>query len=329
MPYQSFPDRPGSSQSNEKWNALNIKKLDGLDVLDLGCNEGYFVAKAIEVGARSAIGVDRDSSIIEAARNRYPHVNFINEEWDSFLKKQASASFDIVIMLSALHYAPKPTEILKEIRRILRHDGIFVLEASISDGSGSFSTGVTRGTEPHTDTVWHPTDLRLADLLKNDFVHRYVAPSVLQPGDPISRHIYYAFPRHPVALLISGFSGSGKTALADALKPACVAYKLDEYLRHVIDFDLTSLGNMCRENFEPGRLDILYHKIVESDKVDEFVTGFMKSVDVNNYFIIEGFGLSIQIIKYALVEQLKKDHVKLIDINLDNGDFIDSLSRIH
>jgi SAM-dependent methyltransferase len=323
MVYQSFADRPGSSPSLEKWKALGITNFSGRDVLDLGCNEGFFIAKVLEHGARSAIGVDLDAATLEGARVRVPDGSFVHEHWSDYIAKQPASSFDIVMLLSAMHYAPQAIYLLREIRRVLRHDGMLVLEASVAPGAEAFMTGVTRGRPPFTDTVYHPTGRKLDQLLFKEFSVRYVGESVMQPGDPMPRHIYHAFPRMPVAVLIRGRPGVGKSDLARLLEPAAPTYSMDLYALHVLDNDQTALHEVVKDAYQPGRIDYIYEAVQKTGNADAFVRGFAMGFLFENIFVIEGAGLLLESIAASLKSVLETARVRVVDINMTNESYTD------
>jgi SAM-dependent methyltransferase len=101
------------SDSDAKFRALDLPDLAGKTVLDLGCNAGYMTFKALELGARVAVGVDWDEGFIETACairdeiRRRPEAIFFRSEALHFLLELRS-SFDIIICASIGHYLDLP-----------------------------------------------------------------------------------------------------------------------------------------------------------------------------------------------------------------------------
>src|SRR5690606_35036606 len=101
MQYQSFPDVKGGSNSLDKLSTLRLPPLAGKSILDVGCNEGFFCGFALFEGASHIVGLDRSAQAIRRATARFPGVSFVQSSWDTLPEGQ----FDIITLLSALHYA--------------------------------------------------------------------------------------------------------------------------------------------------------------------------------------------------------------------------------
>jgi ubiquinone/menaquinone biosynthesis C-methylase UbiE len=325
--YQSFSERPGSSNSEEKWKAMALSKFDGMRVLDLGCNEGFFVAKALEHGAAEAVGVDLDAKMIASAKERVPNGVFYNESWNAFLARQEPQTVDVVFLLSAMHYADDPVVLLRAIRKVLKPDGLFVLEASVAKGGEPFMTGITRGKPPFTDTVFHPTGAKLSRLLQSEFAIRFVNRSVEQPGDPLPRNMYHCFPRQPVGIIICGPSGIGKSDLARLLGPAAPTYSLDLYALHVLANDLTELKDIATAAYQPGRIDYIYKAMVDAGKGADFARSFMRSVQYEPVFTIEGAGLMHPPIMDEIKKILKQKGTRIAELKIPEASYYQSKAR--
>jgi len=136
-PYQIFSEKGvGDSKSYEKLQKLGIpENLSGKNVLDLGCNEGFYCFECEKRGAR-CIGIEKDPYWYNQAFRRKDEfssfVNFINEGWD-FLPS-LNYRFDIVLFLAAFHYIKNnQLEILTNVYNKLRNNGILILEIGLLD----------------------------------------------------------------------------------------------------------------------------------------------------------------------------------------------------
>ena len=74
--YQTFPYRPGSSDSLNKLTQLKILPLTAKSFLDVGCNEGFFCGYALFDGARKVVGIDINEKFINSARQNFPGCDF-------------------------------------------------------------------------------------------------------------------------------------------------------------------------------------------------------------------------------------------------------------
>src|SRR5690349_12755302 len=109
MPYQSFDDRPGGSQSQEKLARIMFPRdLRGKRVLDLGCNEGFFCIEAKRRGAAYVLGIDANPKAIEQARARATSEGLDLDFSVCDFRDAPNGPFDLILLLSALHYADDP-----------------------------------------------------------------------------------------------------------------------------------------------------------------------------------------------------------------------------
>ena len=99
------------------------------DVLDIACGEGY--GSALLAGsARSVIGVDVAAEAVEHARSAYmatPRLQF--KLGDAAEIPLADASVDVVVSFETIEHHDRHLEMLSEIRRVLRPDGILVISS--------------------------------------------------------------------------------------------------------------------------------------------------------------------------------------------------------
>jgi len=101
---------------------LNYKRI-----LDLGCGNGEF-CKAMKVKGGKVTGVDGSASMIKLARQILPLSEFqvldLRKEKLPFLP----SSFDIVTAKLFLMYLPSLTNVLKDINRILKNNGLLAID---------------------------------------------------------------------------------------------------------------------------------------------------------------------------------------------------------
>lgn len=184
MPYQTFPGSSGDSDSAGKLARMHLPEdLSGLSFLDIACNEGFFCQEAHRRNARRVVGIDRNPDFIEKAQARDPSSEYRVMDWTDL--PSLDETFDVILLLSALHYATEPERLLRDVLDLLSPDGLFVLEAGIAPG---FRPEWTKVERPVGDMVSHPTELALMRALWPAAAHR-VGPSVQQPGDPIARNV--------------------------------------------------------------------------------------------------------------------------------------------
>ena len=309
--YQTFPDRPGSSNSPKKWEALGTKELGliGKNVLDLGCNEGYFCEMAKNNGASYVVGVDMDAGLIHSARNRNDEIKYENRSWDEYLRIASTGFFDVIFSLSAFHYVQNKDEFLAGVYRLLAPNGVFVLEVGLINGDKEFFRPVQRTTADASDVVWHMTTPALIRLLSPYFSIRLIGNSISQPGDPINRFIYHCVKRRPWAILASGNPGVGKTDLAKRLSNGNDVHhiSLDQLLLEIFPERITNSSDLEGISIDVGSDENLAKFAVDCA---------MQSMPGNpSALIFEGYALSFEIFSGVLRKKLEFNNFKIVDLN--------------
>jgi ArsR family transcriptional regulator len=103
--------------------------LPPLDVADIGCGDGYLTLEAAR-WARSVVGVDRSTSVIEharalAARRKVANVAWKMGELDRLPLRDASV--DLALLSQSLHHAREPERAIVEAVRVIRPAGRVLL----------------------------------------------------------------------------------------------------------------------------------------------------------------------------------------------------------
>lgn len=207
MTYQSFSgDIRGSSNSSTKFQGLKLDHdlIKNKTCLDLGCNEGYFCFKLVEHGAKEVIGVDMNLTTINKANTRLKksnttsNISFKQVNWSEIDKVFETSKFDLILHLSAFHYATQPNnfnqdgtnKLLNKIKDLLVEGGCLIWEGGRIDTNSKGWIKINRG----HDIVYHATKTALEELFTKTFTKFVcVGPSVSQQGDPVPRFVYHCF----------------------------------------------------------------------------------------------------------------------------------------
>jgi SAM-dependent methyltransferase len=103
----------------------------GIDVVDVGCGRGKALMHLAERFPRSRFtGIDVSepamaAAIAEAVERDLHNIKFLHADaakWD------AREAFDLVLAFDAIHDQPEPGQVLENIRRALRTDGVFLMQ---------------------------------------------------------------------------------------------------------------------------------------------------------------------------------------------------------
>lgn len=322
MAYQNF-DGKGDSKSQEKLKALRLqdlarlmkrnidKPLDGLSVLDIGCNEGFFCIEALKQGATRAVGIDQSAKFVESARARCPAATFIQGSWWDL----PNETFDAIFFLSAIHYERDQRRLLEKLRQALKPGGVLILECGVAtDQTGSRWYTVKRADGPKR----YPTETLLKNELLRSYVVRFVGPSVLQSGDPVPRYVYYCWSKDGTALLIAASGGRGKSNLAAEFERRGVpTYDTDSMffrLTKDANYAWSPLQAILQKEygvsgpFDWGKVAIfLVEQHFEGHLAEVIAEECAAEADV---FCVEGDALRHPSVLQSVVEQLKKKNVR-------------------
>lgn len=106
--------------------ALAMEWSAGKLVLDVACGEGYGSA-LLARNAKEVVGIDIDPATIEKAKQTYklPNLNF--QRGDVTSLPLESESFDMVVSFETLEHTARHEEMMSEIKRVLRKDGLLVI----------------------------------------------------------------------------------------------------------------------------------------------------------------------------------------------------------
>lgn len=110
--------------------AWAARLVAGRDVLDIACGEGYGSAMLAQRGARSVIGVDISEEAVAHARDAYGRVeNLDYRRGDAARIPLADDTVDIVVSFETIEHHDKHREMLAEVRRVLRPDGLLIISS--------------------------------------------------------------------------------------------------------------------------------------------------------------------------------------------------------
>jgi tRNA (mo5U34)-methyltransferase len=120
-------------QCQLKWNRLaaSLPKLKDLNILDIGCNNGYFMFRAQALEPALILGIDP----IVQMKMQFALINHFNPQKKIFFELLGAEHvqffkpfFDVVFYMGILYHHPSPLEHLKAIFQALRPGGTLILE---------------------------------------------------------------------------------------------------------------------------------------------------------------------------------------------------------
>lgn len=118
-------------------NARNIlKKIKKIKpqgaLLDVGCAMGFFMEEAQRIGYK-VYGIEVSSYAAKAAQQKFAKNIFLGSVEEFIQKKTdlpvfSNLLFDVIVLSDLIEHLKDPREVLKGLRKILKKDGIIVIE---------------------------------------------------------------------------------------------------------------------------------------------------------------------------------------------------------
>lgn len=306
--YQQFEDQKGDSNSQKKLETLLLPvSLEGMSVLDIGCNEGFFCLEALRRGASRVVGIDSDQTMIEKAKARDTDrkITYIHDTWWHIPQEK----FDLILFLSAIHYEKKQKELLTYLSTFLHNEGMLILECGALTSPDNVWRSVTRW---DGKALRYPTISLLKEELLSQYAVRLVGSSVNQTGDPVERHVFHCKKLKPTVLLICGKSEQGKTCLLTNLKKKGIAsFSVDQFLMDVHNGHFASESMICqdiRKNCRISHINLYSQRLIDENLVDAFLSEFFSQIPFEgNTVAIEGYTIGIPVIlerAYTFLEEM-------------------------
>ena len=106
-------------------------------VLELAAGTGM-IAKNIVIAAAHIEATDASAEMIAEAKRDSRSARLHFSVQDMFRLPYADGSFDAVIVSNALHIVPQPEKALREIRRVLKDDGVLIAPTFTHAGNSFF-----------------------------------------------------------------------------------------------------------------------------------------------------------------------------------------------
>lgn len=126
----------GEWRSDWKMQRLIDLPIDFADkeILDVGCGNGYFLARLIGLGAKIAVGVDPSwhyfAQFLSFLTNHQLNIYFLPITLGDLVLR----NFDISLSMGVLYHRRNPLDHLEQMRESLKSGGQLILETLVVDG---------------------------------------------------------------------------------------------------------------------------------------------------------------------------------------------------
>ncbi|MFX0168967.1 MAG: class I SAM-dependent methyltransferase [Candidatus Hodarchaeota archaeon] len=130
---------PNLEGSGAQEIAQQLARISGGAVLDVCTGKGTFIETLMKLlkAFDSFVGVDIASEDLTTAREKFEgqSVQFI--EMDAMHLRFEDASFDTVCIANSLHHLDDTSQVLAEMKRVLKPGGVLIVEEMYRDGAQS------------------------------------------------------------------------------------------------------------------------------------------------------------------------------------------------
>jgi tRNA (mo5U34)-methyltransferase len=132
-------------RSDQKWARLrnSIAPLEGKNVLDVGCGNGYYAFEMRAAGAQTVIGVDPTLLFVM----QFLAINAFKKDPCIFVLPARlhelplpARQFDTAFSMGVLYHQRAPIDHLRQLRQTLKPDGQLVLETLYLPGVNAFAS---------------------------------------------------------------------------------------------------------------------------------------------------------------------------------------------
>lgn len=169
----------------------------GMDVLDLGCGDGTTALPSAERGA-NVLGVDIAENLVAAGNARAREAGLDNLRFQqgdaSNLEGISDDSFDLLVSIFGAMFAPRPSDVAKEMVRVTRRGGRIVMGNWIP-GDPTLVAQILKisaaYTPPPPEGFVSPVTWGVEDNVRERF-----GAAGVKPGDISCERSTYVF-RHP------------------------------------------------------------------------------------------------------------------------------------
>jgi len=101
---------------------MRYKNFRGLNILDCGCNSGFFSFESVRQGASYVLGIEGKQNFVAQAELLKEYFNFSNVAFKnmdiSTVKADTVGRFDIVLLMGIIYYLEDPINFMKEVYKI-------------------------------------------------------------------------------------------------------------------------------------------------------------------------------------------------------------------
>lgn len=190
----------------DSWDFMNVEKI-----LDVGCGNGRALVQAYKRGAEHLAGLDISKKMIAEAKKNIPEADLKNGSAIN-MRSWKDDTFSHVMSVEALYYVDEPMDAIKEIRRVLKPDGMVAVAIDYYEeniGTHSWAEAIGLDIVLLSEQDWAQmfmdagfTDIGLTRIIRNEHVTN---KADFEPSDYFPTYDAYKKYIEAGALLITNY----------------------------------------------------------------------------------------------------------------------------
>jgi len=132
--YATVTELPGNKAHQDQVDAMRTryewasKMCQDKDIVEIACGAGIGLG-ILARGAKSVVGGDVDPAVLKYGIEHYQNRNIKVMELDACKLQLEDDSVDVAICFEATYYFPSLMDFMREVRRVLRPGGQFILSS--------------------------------------------------------------------------------------------------------------------------------------------------------------------------------------------------------
>ena len=143
-----------------------INSNDKIKILDLGCGPGQLINELYEKFENVDItGIDFSEKMLEVSKDRNPQATHIILDVAELNKLMGK--FDLIICTHSLPYYKEPINVMKELQRLLKENGIILM--GFASGNNIYDKFVLSFVKLTTGFANYPSDKKFKELVSSYF----------------------------------------------------------------------------------------------------------------------------------------------------------------
>jgi ubiquinone/menaquinone biosynthesis C-methylase UbiE len=186
--------------------SFGIRK--GLKVLDLGCGDGTTALPMARLGA-DVLGVDIATNLVDAGNRRAENEGLTNckfQEGDaSNLQQLPDQAFDLVVSIFGAMFAPKPSDVTKEMVRVTKLGGRIIIMGNWIPNDPTLVAQILKISSAYTPPPPEGFVSPMTWGIENNVIERFAGAGVLAEKISFARDTFTFNYRGPAAAFVEEF----------------------------------------------------------------------------------------------------------------------------